>query len=594
MVSGLGGQVQKAGRAGGLLSACGAARGSRGRRVGFTLMEMMVAIGAVALIAVGVATVFQTVGQTISGGRRISALSQAAAAIEQQMRRDFAQMTRDGFLVIRNQATTTPNGQQLAVQLWPEDGSPRVRRVDEIMFFAYGEFVTAREPINPNMVARSDTARIYYGHGLRQAERRYDPSDAIDTERRWPETDSLNTRRDAGNRPLATWFGEEPASALDPRNPNQFASDWALIRHATLLAQPAQTRQAFPSTGWIAPLDSFVGSNDPLSRIRDKESQIDLQPAASHLFRSVMRVMYDGASVGDAESRHVRWDGSPPRFSSGLVDIATTDLADLRSVVHTMNVPPSAIRTRDDWLNALRPGARQLDNQFFAANDPELLRMHEWMRDALPTNSDMGSSAGPDDPAGERIRWEPSPPDYMGVLLENRRSLDDVEQASRRADQLMLTSSVLVTRCTDFIVEWTFGEVDTDDLDRDGDRRELVWYGSSVLTQPNRPDSPITFTQYRTERYTPFPHVRGANGHKVKPKLLYGSQQLPAADRTQTVAFGQVDPTYRPPSDAAAPPSLPWAWPRAVRVTMGLVDSQDTSAEERFQWVFDLPRTPDP
>ena len=75
-----------------------------GRRgAGFTLVEMLVAIGAVALVSVGLAAIFQTVGRTVTTGKRVSQLTQQAAILESQMREDFAKMTRDGFLVIRHQ-----------------------------------------------------------------------------------------------------------------------------------------------------------------------------------------------------------------------------------------------------------------------------------------------------------------------------------------------------------------------------------------------------------------------------------------------------------------------------------------------------------
>lgn len=112
----------------------------------FTLVEMLVAVGAVALVSVGLAAVFQTVGRTVTTGKRISALTQQAAVLESQMRQDFKNMTRDGFLVIRHQFTMrgTNNGPTLT-QTTRFVGDPlpaRPRRIDEILFFANGEYRT--------------------------------------------------------------------------------------------------------------------------------------------------------------------------------------------------------------------------------------------------------------------------------------------------------------------------------------------------------------------------------------------------------------------------------------------------------------------
>ena len=44
-------------------------------RSGFTLLEMLVAVGAVAVISVGLAAVFDAVGKTVSGGKRTSVVN---------------------------------------------------------------------------------------------------------------------------------------------------------------------------------------------------------------------------------------------------------------------------------------------------------------------------------------------------------------------------------------------------------------------------------------------------------------------------------------------------------------------------------------
>ncbi|MCA9299609.1 MAG: type II secretion system protein, partial [Phycisphaerales bacterium] len=123
---------------------------------GFTLVEMLVAIGAVSIIAVGLAAIFGSVGETISTGRRVSRLNSITAAIERTMREDFRRIRRDGFLVIRNQYAGTRAGDTAPdAPLWEEDPTPGARRADEIMFFASGDFATARQSIHPEMIARS-------------------------------------------------------------------------------------------------------------------------------------------------------------------------------------------------------------------------------------------------------------------------------------------------------------------------------------------------------------------------------------------------------------------------------------------------------
>ncbi|NRA58903.1 MAG: hypothetical protein HRU13_12385, partial [Phycisphaerales bacterium] len=89
---------------------------------------MLVAIGAVAFVAVGIASIFASVGDTVSQGRSVSAITQYAAVLERQMREDFANMTRDGYLIIRHEDANEGN----PVPLFPGQINARERRIDEI------------------------------------------------------------------------------------------------------------------------------------------------------------------------------------------------------------------------------------------------------------------------------------------------------------------------------------------------------------------------------------------------------------------------------------------------------------------------------
>ena len=47
---------------------------SKGQR-GFTLIEVIISIGAVAIVSVGLAAIFQTIGATVTQGQKVSALT---------------------------------------------------------------------------------------------------------------------------------------------------------------------------------------------------------------------------------------------------------------------------------------------------------------------------------------------------------------------------------------------------------------------------------------------------------------------------------------------------------------------------------------
>lgn len=564
------------------------------RSAAFTLIELLVAVGAVALVAVAIAAVFEATGRTVSTGRRVGALNAYAALLKQQLERDFATMTRDGFLIIRNEMADVNGdgawGPADLVPLHPDDLNPRVRRIDEIMFFAKGEFTTAREPLEPALVARSDAAAVYYGHGQRRI-----PDNDPNGLYRLPR---LDDRNDSDSRARLAF--------RDPVNPNRFASDWILVRHLTLLSpRQATTRpRPFPATFALAPAE-----------LSDYDNQVALQPAASNVFRSLSNIF--PVSFG-SPIRAVR-----PLRSSGLVDIATTDLSEIRLVVITSDVMPGQAQGNffDPLANSNpvpqpNAGVDGIFRQFGTGPGQDagvLGRMQAWMSDALPA-----WSGAPNPAQRARIRCEPAPPNYVGVLAAVTQP--PVVQAYSRADQLMLSGSNFIPRCTEFIVEWSFGKTYPSDPSNPdyvvGREGELIWHGLERLPDgtPVQNDSRAVVRPYdefqrlaRLEK--PYQALDGSirldpSDLWVRTDLVHGqgyssSQVAPGAALTSY--FGYVDPYFKPDKDNdgllespvdAASPTYPWAWPRLVRVTIGLADPADSAFEQRFQFVLPLPREP--
>lgn len=596
------------------------------RRRGFTLVETLVAIGAVALISVGIAAIFQSVGRTVTTGRRVSNFSQFATLVERQMRADVSRMTRDGYLVIHHQYACDLNGRRINVL--PYEGAPasaaRQRRIDEILFFAKGDFTSAREPMSPGVIARSGTAAIYYGHGAVW------PAgfDSLGNIWRRPEVNSIPTVTaplTLGYRPGATASVEE--------FPNQFSSSWNLLRHVTLLAPLASTETRYAPSGAFG-----YPANSPF--LIDQDTQIALQPAAISLFRTLSRMNLGagGGPVVGPGIRPLRESTSGglltrrPLRSTGLVDIATTDLAEIRSISQSM--------AKSNKTDILRPGdiagagrfenfrKQQIEED---ANDPVrrpggfnviprltrnniespsanpdrnvLSNIQSWMREAFPANS-FGdpSSLAAESEVYIRMRAEQVPPDYFTASS----LVDDLERTYRRADQLMLTSSVFVPRCSELIIEWSFGQADTNG--------RLVWYGgketpgiagNTIRLYPGLPSLKTNDAAW----YRPFSSLPASAGaardHRFSPYLIYDAAALanfePAtaaavANAQATAHFGYIDPTWpgaATPS-ASEPRTLPWAWPKLIRVTMTLSDPVDAAIEETFQFVFDVPADPMP
>ncbi len=250
------------------------------RSAGFTLVELLVAVGVVAFLMLGIGQIFRSVGGLVSGGTAIAEVEQMARAIERQMRDDFEALSRmpaaDTFIAMRmrevgdanrngrldndetavylTQADRDADNRDIADGLFNgpyEPGSRAITvRVDEIAFltqplgaphqsFQYDKY--GRQAVT------ADTALIRYGHAPRPPR---DPN--------WPpDASASNTPRtpqriyipdgDFGQRlitddnryvnSLRSAYGFLPGSDFDQATGrNEFADSFILARQSLLLA----------------------------------------------------------------------------------------------------------------------------------------------------------------------------------------------------------------------------------------------------------------------------------------------------------------------------------------------------------------------
>ncbi len=610
---------------------------------GFTLLEIMVAIAAGLLIVLAISSLFASAGATIGAGRRISEFSRKGALIEQRIREDFRNLSRDGYMVIRHAVADdgpNPGGTFLPwrVPAFPDDPNPRLRRVDEIMFFPEGEFRTARAPLAPGFVAEGNVARVYYGHGAIA-------DFAADEALFIPEYDmglasgSADLQLDLG------LLGQ-------PGRPNEFAEDWILIRHQTVLVQPRSADQSLP-TAFLDPYNDPQGSHALL--MGDGDRQIAFQPALSSIFRHVNYPIGQGTDSTDMLREQNEYDrGRYLVPQSNLFDIATTDLREIRQRVMTMHdgqdfgpdyVPPADPRV--DPLDGRR-GIEIRPVPPFWLEDPEDLTayppkgytpylhapriisnptgeranllfngIHAWMRNGMPTDggtASLGQDRGDDIDELEqlysiRMHVEPSPPELLTVLDPDEYDPETLEAADRLNEQLMLTASNLGVHVGDFMVEWTFGQTyfDSGNL-ADPRNGEIIWYGGHTLVDLIGNDEladNVVFSEYKSDDlFSPeqpvlaFDSLTGArieratggsNDHLVHDFLIHGPRDPGdnLRDNPLYSYFGWDDPTYRPLKDDDVA-SVPWAWPKMLRITISLIDSADPTIEQSFQFVIEL------
>lgn len=244
-------------------------------RSGFTLTELIVAVGAVALLTVGIGQLFNSVGKLVGTGSALAETDQLARAVGQQLRSDFnalnAMRADETFFAIRCRKLGDRNlngaldANETVIYLNRDDreadnrdnvlpyaeGSRAVTvRLDEMMFLGFagdqGAYSSAQLTIpaggaasllRPPATPATEVARIYWGHGLRPA----------------PDTDfDLESPGSTGsNVPRRYWvadgdFGQRPRqrNRFDPTSiyngglvsgRNEFAGDWLLLRQTMLL-----------------------------------------------------------------------------------------------------------------------------------------------------------------------------------------------------------------------------------------------------------------------------------------------------------------------------------------------------------------------
>lgn len=577
---------------------------------------MLVTIGVLILVAAGVSTVFTSIADTVDNGKKLAELNRYAAQFERVMRQDFENMTRDGFLVIAQQEAP---GYTLDrdVQLWAGDSTDldgngqqgRQRRIDEVMFFARGDFETTRRAIATGMIAKASEASIYYGHGQKRA------PDLINIEN--ANNLFFNPRATDTNIDADARLGVVPPGIL---NPNQYASDWSLLRHVTLLAQPETSGQSLPDEVF-----GVVRINDDRRWLEDSPRQIALQPAARSIFNSLSESGYSGAILPEPASYQLpRWyrqfhsttsnnseESQPMLRASGLVDIVTEDLATIRAIVMGSSISEGPLDSwdrssflmnpmvmdqyYDEFINNFNnqltpPNPNSAINLILPVNggsNPHFENARDWMIDALPSLWDLNPST-PEQLS--RVRYEDVPTRLL--YDENDFANNDAGDRERtfvEADQEMLGSSVFIPQCTEFIVEWSYGFIDPTIVDpTDPQYKKMMWYGLDRWVDANNDGQITTIGNGTTAQqdhqaaqfYESRPAVPAVPELELGParEMVIGDPAIPANPATEIAVFGYPDFTGND-----------WLWPKFIRITLSISDPQDQSIERTFQMVFDVP-----
>ena len=241
-------------------------------RGGFTLVELMVAVGLLLVVIVAVSRIFSTASKVASLGEAVNDILQETGAIERQIRTDISRIDFDGVLVIQCVAIRNEANQIFspsAPLIDPSRPADATIRCDQLVFFSKGTQTSARfagnQDLGPfNGLARSNVSRILYGHGVQLPD--LIPQGATSSR---PDPIAFS------DRPLLPWSFDTVASgSLEYKywwgggggvtNGTQpEASDWTLARQAILLADDGGDLRRFHKATDTTP--TTYGNNSAVS-----------------------------------------------------------------------------------------------------------------------------------------------------------------------------------------------------------------------------------------------------------------------------------------------------------------------------------------
>ncbi|MFO0782332.1 MAG: hypothetical protein U0636_01430 [Phycisphaerales bacterium] len=307
----------------------------------------------IVLVAVIVATskIFNTASKVASTGEATADILQQAGVVEEQLRRDLANATQDGYIAIqcvavRNDVNRVINNNTSVPLLNPNLDPNAVIRADSIVFFTAGAESSARWS-GPNdtsaygggMQARA--SRIYYGHGVQLPDLGNDPTNGGAAQVK-PIVLGVSPNPPSGTTQILPWTWYDPAtffvryqwgttsntSSGAPRvTPNQpGAREWVLCRKATLLADDGGRTlySPDPAAGSLSTAATALGPSASPSVAGDRSYTSPTGADASSMYMELRARNYTPASTNLIPS---------PMMQSGWVDSSSAELDDIRRLM---------------------------------------------------------------------------------------------------------------------------------------------------------------------------------------------------------------------------------------------------------------------
>jgi type II secretory pathway pseudopilin PulG len=473
----------------------------------FTLPELVVAVGAAAILTASVGVLFRSVGDLSSTGVASVQLDAAARVLEKQLRDDFDALSNlsaeETFFAIRfrevgdidRDAVLNSDGER-AIYLTADDRQfdldlevdPYVRdtntdepvsraittRLDEMVFLAEGAFVSAQTWGGSGAV-EAPHARIYWGHGLKPLP---DPDFVSDLD---PIT-GLPIRPVRQNRPDGD-FGLRAGDSFDfvgetgliATGRNEYATGWSLGRQASLLYGGNAASASLP----VTTTTQTIGDRWFAPYIRDQEF-LGRFGAWSAEYPNI-------ADFGDPlEAEEIGI--SEPRFmQSGRVDVINQDLTDVRRWLE--GELPAQPGQPINYAGAFSSGAFANSLATYSSTSiPEVRSAPLWERSVNSVAATIENVVGVQS-AIAGVFARPLIDDRPGEVLERRydASVGAADFRERPEADLLDTHALMAARVSRFEIAWTDGSLAIDDIDVNGDgvfdyrSGDVIWFDISPI-----------------------------------------------------------------------------------------------------------------
>ncbi len=561
---------------------------------GFTLSEMLVAVGLVALLTVGIGQVFQNISRLVGTGAAVAEVDQRARLIENLLRGDFetvGALRPEEYVVVIRQAETEPvyttreeRDLDLREGLTRNDADSRAfsRRIDELAIITASTGAEGalsyqfNGPEGGNEV-RAGWVRLYYGHGLRPApDLEYDPrADRIPQRYMVPDGYFGQEPGDRNTRDIGANANGGDVSAWGL---NEFAGNWIMARQPLLLYGGAA-----------------LGINTNDSSVQRVGTRIEVAPYIRD-FETEQRFYRNGENVGD----DIPNGGQSPldRPNPRLVRHGRTDVCG------------QSYEEAKRWLEGQAPGGSDatafseggydVSTMAFPEVDPGVQDAPLYIRTALPNN--------PDRTIRENRRRLLSA--VAGII--QRPLCDDIAPTIDRGgpvdagiepeDAIMDLHATLASHCSNLEISWSDGTTAVADFTLNGksfNTGDIIWFDQDLTR--------IELEDFNRNIYRAIPdHIEsefpedeagqlirrlGGDVSRINQQFVgYDPYTTGGQDPGDMDTFNEylaVWPFRKPAGDGSYGPA--WTKPQLVRFRITLHDSLGRLPEGKtFEFIFSL------